>query len=52
MTPGMSEIIFMQDGAPAHTAKLTHEWCEQNLPVFWHKAEWPGNSRDLNPIEN
>ena len=35
MTSEMSEIIFMQDGAPAHTAKLTQEWCEQNLPAFW-----------------
>ena len=51
-TSEMSEIIFMQDGAPAHTAKLTQEWCEQNLPAFWHKAKWPGNSPDLNPIEN
>ena len=27
MTSEMSGIIFMQDGAPAHTAKLTQEWC-------------------------
>ncbi|KAI6647418.1 hypothetical protein LOD99_12414 [Oopsacas minuta] len=38
-TSKMSEIIFMQDGAPAHTAKLTQEWCKQNLPAFWQKAE-------------
>ena len=52
MTSEMSGIIFMQDGAPPHTAKLTQEWCEQNIPAFWQKAEWPGNSPDLNPIEN
>ncbi|KAI6661973.1 hypothetical protein LOD99_9642 [Oopsacas minuta] len=52
MTSKMSEIIFMRDGAPAHTAKLTQEWGKQNLPAFWQKAEWPGNSPDLNPIEN
>ncbi|KAI6658706.1 hypothetical protein LOD99_10964, partial [Oopsacas minuta] len=38
MTSKMSEIIFRQDGAPAHTAKLTQEWCKQNLPAFWQKA--------------
>ncbi|KAI6650101.1 hypothetical protein LOD99_6183 [Oopsacas minuta] len=52
MTSKMSEILFVQDGAPAHRAKLTQEWCKQNLPGFWQKAEWPGNSPDLNPIEN
>ncbi|KAI6656083.1 hypothetical protein LOD99_11329 [Oopsacas minuta] len=52
MTSKMSKIIFKQDGAPAHTAKLTQEWCKQNLPAFWQKAKWPGNSPDLNPIEN
>ncbi|KAI6649942.1 hypothetical protein LOD99_6306 [Oopsacas minuta] len=52
MISKMSEIIFMQDGAPAHTAKLTQEWCKQNLPAFWQKAKWPRNSPDLNPIEN
>ena len=48
----MPEIIFQQDGTPAHTAKLTQEWCENNFPHFWRKEEWPGNSPDLNPIEN
>ncbi|KAI6658756.1 hypothetical protein LOD99_15079 [Oopsacas minuta] len=52
MTSEMSGIIFMQDGAPAHTAKLTQEWYEHNLPAFGHKAEWPGNSPHLNPIDN
>ena len=47
-----SEGIFMQDGAPAHTAKRTQEWCAEHLPEFWGKGEWPGNSPDLNPIEN
>ena len=49
MTQKMSDTIFMQDGAPAHTAKLTQNWCQQNLPRFWAK---PGNSPDLNPIEH
>ena len=52
MLENMSDFIFMQDGAPAHTAKLTQEWCRDNLNGFWEKADWPGNSPNLNPIEN
>ena len=52
MIEKMSESIFMQDGAPAHTAKLTQAWCSEHLPGYWAKADWPGNSPDLNPIEN
>ena len=52
MIEKMSESIFMQDGAPAHTAKLTQTWCSDHLPGYWAKADWPGNSPDLNPIEN
>ena len=52
MLSDMSSYIFMQDGAPAHTANLTQSWCGKNFPKFWEKEEWPGNSLDLNPIEN
>ena len=52
MLDNMSDFVFMQDGAPAHTAKLTQEWLENNFPQFWRKGEWPGNYPDLNPIEN
>ena len=52
MHSNMSEIIFMQDGAPAHTANLTQKWCSEHFPNFWRKEEWPGNSPDINPIEN
>ena len=52
MLEKMSNFIFMQDGAPAHTAKATQQWCQENLQSFWKKADWPGNSPDLNPIEN
>ena len=38
MISKMSKLIFMQDGAPAHTAKLTQDWCQQNFPEFWPKA--------------
>ena len=52
LLPNMSRAIFMQDGAPAHTNSRTQEWCRNNMPAFWAKGEWPGNSPDLNPIEN
>ena len=42
--------LFMQDGAPCHTAKSVKQWlgdCEVD-----YIKDWPGNSPDLNPIEN
>ena len=52
LVPDAEKAIFMQDGAPPHTAKRTQDWCRDNLPSFWAKGVWPGNSPDLNPIEN
>lgn len=41
--------FFMHDGAPAHKTKTVSKWLsDNNVRVF----EWPGNSPDLNPIEN
>ncbi|KAI6655581.1 hypothetical protein LOD99_2080 [Oopsacas minuta] len=48
----MSKSIFQQDGGPAHTSKLSQEWCQLNLVGCWGKEIWPGNSPDLSPIEN
>ncbi|KAI6649873.1 Histone-lysine N-methyltransferase SETMAR [Oopsacas minuta] len=48
----MSNSVFQQDGAPAHTSKLSQQWCQLNLPNYWAKEVWPGNSPDLSPIEN
>ena len=45
-----SAKVFQQDGAPAHTAKSVTQWlrdCE--VPFI---DDWPGNSPDINPIEN
>lgn len=41
--------VFMHDNAPCHTAKSVKAYLDMvNLPLL----EWPGNSPDLNPIEN
>lgn len=43
------EYIFMHDGAPCHAAKTVSNFLRESeistLP-------WPGNSPDMNPIEN
>lgn len=45
-------IVFQQDGAPAHTAKSTMKLLEDKVGTVWGKGVWSGNSPDLNPIEN
>ena len=41
--------VFMQDGAPCHTARSIKEWfAENDIEVL----DWVGQSCDLNPIEN
>ena len=42
-------LIFMQDNAPIHKAKLVIEFLlEKEIETF----DWPPQSPDLNPIEN
>lgn len=41
--------LFQQDLAPAHSSKSTAEWFEEYCIEV---LGWPGNSPDLNPIEN
>ena len=41
--------IFMQDGAPCHQSKVATDFLKKNKISL---LEWPGNSPDLNPIEN
>lgn len=42
--------VFMQDGAPCHTAKSVKQWLSDCQVKYLD--DWPGNSPDLNPIEN
>ena len=45
-----SEPQIMDDMAPSHRAKSTRDWQRAlGIKLF---AEWPGNSPDLNLIEN
>ena len=46
---GKEECIFMQDGASCHTAKIVKQYLTNNGVKL---LDWPGNSPDMNPIEN
>ena len=46
-----SGLVFQQDGASAHTAKLAQDWIATNCSEFIGKDEWPPNSPDLNPLD-
>jgi transposase len=47
-----TRAVFMQDGAPAHTANSTLALIRRSIVNVWSKGIWPGNSPDLNPIEH
>lgn len=43
------DCMFMHDGAPCHRAKVIKQFLDsENIAIL----DWPGNSPDLNPIEN
>ena len=43
------DAYHLDDSAPCHRTKKVDEWHEMNNIK---RIEWPGNSPDLNPIEN
>ena len=45
-----SATLFQQDGAPAHTARSIKQWLVDCGIDYIN--DWPGNSPDINPIEN
>ena len=44
-------FVFQQDGAPAHRARETITYLEQQTPDFIRPTLWPPNSPDLNPVD-
>lgn len=44
-------FIFQQDSAPAHRARDTVRYLEQDTPEFIPPDLWPPNSPDLNPVD-
>uniref|UniRef100_A0A674DL94 Transposase Tc1-like domain-containing protein n=1 Tax=Salmo trutta TaxID=8032 RepID=A0A674DL94_SALTR len=47
---GDKQCLFQHDGEPCHKAKVITKWLrEENIDIL---GPWPGNSLDLNPIEN
>ena len=44
-------FIFQQDSAPAHRAKKTLAFLEEEKISFWKPTQWPPNSPDLNPMD-
>ena len=42
-------LIFMHDGAPCRQSKIVKQFFTKNHTNI---VNWPGNSPDLNPIEN
>ena len=41
--------VFQDDSAPCHRSRVVKSWIQENEYTV---LDWPGNSQDLNPIEN
>ena len=53
--PKRGQKMFEQDGASCNFNKSSQMYFSNALGKDWHgtmKDDWPGNSPDLNPIEN
>jgi hypothetical protein len=51
MLRNVPDLIFQQDGAPAHTARTTVTFLTDNCSAFIEPSWWPPNSPDLNPLD-
>jgi len=45
-------FVFQQDNAPTHHARDTVELLRCETPQFISPGMWPGNSPDLNRVDN
>ena len=48
---GTASITLQQDWAPAHRARSTKAWLQQNELKFWNEDIYPSASPDLNPMD-
>ena len=46
------EVIFLHDKAPCMKANATQHLLEDEDMNFLGNSIWPGNSPDMNPVEN
>ncbi|CAF1483663.1 unnamed protein product [Adineta ricciae] len=46
------EVIFLPDKALCMKANATQHFLEDEGVNFWGNSIWPGNSPDMNPVEN
>ena len=44
-------FCLQADGAPAHTANKTQDFCKKEFQHFWSKDMWPPSSPDMNPMD-
>jgi len=52
---GKKKWTYQQDGATAHSAKMTTEWLEDNVTEYIScgaNGDWPGNAPDLSYTEH
>ena len=51
LMPNPKYTTFLQDSAPVHTKSSVIKKIKATFPNVWKKGLWPGNSPDLNVIE-
>lgn len=48
-------MLYMNDGAPAHNARISRDWLDENFPNRWigrnGPISWPARSPDMNPLD-